>query len=588
MSRKGCTHLMKKRFAALSILTFSLSLLFAFAAMASNGAGDPKPFEVRATHGMVSSAHELASQAGVEILRKGGNAIDAAVATALALNVVESNASGIGGGGFTTIRFAKTGEVVCLDYRETAPASATKDMYASERSKKEKWSQDGGKAVGVPGWLAGMWYMLTTYGTLSFADAAAPAIRLAEEGFEIHPMQNQIVVDDFERLTKYNDPDSLPCLENGLPMAAGRILKNPALGKTFRLVAAGGPKAFYEGEMAQAIVDAVNAHGGAMTPADLMNYKMELRKPMSGTYRGYRLYSPPPASSGGTHIVQLLNILENFDIRAMGHNSPKAMHIMAEAMKMMFSDRAKYMADTAFTDVPLTGLASRAYARTQAENIRFDVIMQDVPAGNPWPFQTGDKKAYTGGLGGERISTSSFCVADGEGNIVASTNTVNYFFGSGIVVPGYGFILNNEMDDFSQDPKSVNAPEPGKRPLSSMSPTVVLDPEGRPFMAIGAAGATRILTTIAQIVMNVVDHGMEMDEAIEQPRIHNQTAGGKAGKLMVESRMPESLILYLKLRGFDVQEGVHIGTAQGILFDQKKGVMDGGADSRRLGVPVGY
>ena len=567
-----------KRFSAL----LSVILFFAGAAFAA------EPHEVYAKNGMVSAAHELASKAGVEIMQKGGNAIDAAVATALALNVVEPNASGIGGGGFTTIRFAKTGEVVCLDYREVAPSSSTRDMYASEQSKKEKWTMDGGKAVGVPGWLAGMWYMLRTYGTMSFAEVAAPAIRLAEEGFELHPMQNQIIVDDFARLTKYNNPDSLAFLVENLPMEAGKTLKQPELARTFRTIAAEGPAAFYEGPIAQAVVDAVNANGGSMTLADLKNYKMETRAPMSGTYRGYKLYSPPPASSGGTHIVQLLNMLENFDMRAMGHNSPKAMHIMAEAMKLMFADRGQYMADTAFTDVPLSGLASKAYAKTLADKINPYVVAEDVPAGDPWPFGAQKKALYTGGMGSERISTSSFCVVDAEGNIVASTNTVNYFFGSGIIVPGYGFVLNNEMDDFSQNPDSVNAPEPGKRPLSSMSPTVVLDPAGRPFMAIGAAGATRILTTIAEIIMNVVDYDMEMDQAIEQPRIHNQVSGGKAGKFMVEPHMPEDLIMYMKLRGFDVQEGVHIGTAQGILFDHKKGVMNGGADSRRLGVPVGY
>ena len=574
---------MKRRIAVASVFIFAFCLLSPFTGLAAEAN------EVYAPNGMVSSAHELASQAGVEILKKGGNAIDAAVAVALALNVVEPNASGLGGGGFTTIRFAKTGEVVCLDYREVAPASATKDMFASEQSQKEKWSVDGGKAVGVPGWLSGMWHMLVTYGTMNFADVAVPAIRLAEEGFELHPMQNQIIVDDFERLNRYNSPEALAFLEDGLPMAAGNILRQPKLAKTFRLIASEGPKVFYEGALAQSIVDAVNAHGGSMGLADLKNYKMETRKPMSGTYRGYKLYSPPPASSGGAHIVQLLNMLEHFDMRGMGHNSPKAMHIMAEAMKLMFADRGKYMADTAFTDVPLLGLASKGYAAMSVGRINPEVVMQEVQAGDAWAFEPKNKKAsFVGGLGSERVSTSSFCVADADGNIVASTNTVNFFFGSGIVVPGYGFVLNNEMDDFSQNPESVNAPEPGKRPLSSMSPTVVLDPQGRPFMAVGAAGATRILSTIAQIVMNVVDYGMKMDEAIEQPRIHNQVSGGKAGKFMTESRMPEALILYMRLRGFDVQEGVHIGTAQGILFDSKKGLMNGGADSRRLGVPVGY
>lgn len=569
----------------ITVLWSSLFFLLSTAWIAT--AEQPAAQEIYARKGMVSSAHELASKAGIEILKKGGNAIDAAVATALALNVVEPNASGIGGGGFTTIRFAKTGEVVCIDYRETAPASATRDLFASEQSKKEKWSMDGGKAVAVPGLLAGMWTLLETYGTLPFSEVAAPAIRLAEDGFTLHPMQHQIIVDDFDRLSRFNNTEALAFLDGGLPLESGQILRQPELAKTLRLIAAEGPKVFYEGVIGQALVDAVNSNGGTMSMADLKNYAVMIRNPMSGTYRGYRLYSPPPASSGGAHIVQLLNMLEHYDMKALGHNSPKAMHIMAEAMKIMFADRAQYMADTAFTDVPLSGLASKPYAESLLPRIDPSAVAQEIPAGNPWPFQT-EKKAYQGGLGEERMSTTSFCVVDNDGNIVASTNTVNYFFGSGIVVPGFGFILNNEMDDFSQDPNSINAPEPGKRPLSSMSPTVVLDPQGRPFMAVGAAGATRILTTIAQIIMNVVDHGMTMDQAIEEPRIHNQVASNKAGKFMTEPRMPEELVMYMKLRGFEVQEGVHIGTAQGILFDHKKGIINGGADSRRLGVPVGY
>ena len=322
------------------------------------------PKDVFAKNGMVSAANELASKAGVEILKKGGNAVDAAVATALALNVVEFNASGIGGGGFMTIRFAKTGEVVALDYREMAPASATKDMFASEQSKKDKWSLDGGKAVAVPGWITGMHYALEKYGTMTFAQVAAPAIRLAEEGFVLHPMQNGIIADDFERLSRFNDPERVPFFKDGLPLPAGAVLKQPKLGKLFRLIGEKGPKAFYEGEVADAIVAAVNKTGGKMTLNDLKNYRMEVRTPMIGTYRGYKLYSTPPASSGGAHIIQLMNILELFPMAEYGHNSPKAMHIFAEANKLIFADRAAFMADTAFVQVPLEGLISKAYAKT--------------------------------------------------------------------------------------------------------------------------------------------------------------------------------------------------------------------------------
>ena len=548
---------------------------------------EAKVNEVYAKRGMVSAANELASKAGVEIMKKGGNAIDAAVATALALNVVEFNASGIGGGGFMTVRFAKTGETICLDYRETAPASATKDMYASEQSKKEQWSIHGGKSVGIPGWLKGMDYALKKYGTMTFAQVAAPAIRLAEEGFVLAPMQNGIITDNYDAMINNNDPATLPFLENELPLEAGKVLKQPALGKLFRLIGEKGPDVFYNGVVGEAVVKAVKRTGGEMTMSDLKNYKMQTLKPTYGTYRGYQIYSMPPSSSGGTHIIQLLNIMENFDVKAMKHNSPKFAHIWAEATKLAFADRSKYMADTAFVKVPLDGLQSKEYAKELAARIDSDKVGDKVEAGDPWKYDKGSNSAYIAGLGSERQSTSSFSVVDQNGNIVTSTNTINYFCGSAVFVPEFGFFLNDEMDDFSQNPASVNAPEPGKRPLSSMSPTIVLDAKGNPFMSIGAAGATRIITCVAQIIMNVVDHGMGMDAAIEAGRFHNQSGLNLRAD---QERVDEMVLAVLGKEGYKIElvgPGV-LGTAQGILFDRTKGRMNGGADSRRLGVPVGF
>ncbi len=545
--------------------------------------------EVIARQGMVSSAHELGSRAGVEILQMGGNAVDAAVATALALNVVEPNASGIGGGGFMTVYLAATGEVIVLDYREVAPASATTDMYASDQAKAERWSSLGGRSVGVPGWLLGMWTALEKYGTMTFAQVAAPAIRLAEEGFVVHPMQEGIIVDSFAKLLAYTSSDLLPYLEDGLPIGAGMNLRQPALAETFRLVSEHGPQVFYDGPIGEAIVAAVNKAGGAMTMDDLRGYAMETREPVFGTYRGYQIYSAPPASSGGTHIVQLLNILEHFPMRELGHNSAVALHIMAEAMKLVFADRGKYMADTAFADVPLAGLTSKAYARELASKIDLTRAATQVSPGDPWMYEPQARGApdAVGGLGGELTSTSHFSVVDAAGNIVGATNTINQFFGSGVFVPEHGIMLNNQMDDFSKDPASVNAPEPGKRPLSSMSPTVVLDPEGRPFMTVGSAGATRIITALAQIIVNVVDHGMKMDEAIEQLRIYSL----EGGDLFYERGIDSAVLTGLEELGHTLAGGAKsgtFGTAQGILFDPDAGVMYGGADSRRLGVAVGY
>ena len=289
------------------------------ALLVTGAAGAADVVDVRAKNGMVSSAHELASKAGVEILQKGGNAVDAAVATQLALNVVEPNASGIGGGGFMTIRIAKTGEVVVLDYREIAPLSATKDMFASEESKKAKESELGGKAIGVPGAVKGMFTALRKYGTMSFAQIAEPALRLAEEGFEVHPMQQQIITDEFDKLTKYSPKCAF--IVDGLPAQKGTILKQPELAKTFRMLAKDGPDAFYKGSIADAIVASVNAAGGRMTKKDLANYELVVREPIMGNYRGYSIFSVPPASSGGTHIVELLNIMETFPVGKWKHNS---------------------------------------------------------------------------------------------------------------------------------------------------------------------------------------------------------------------------------------------------------------------------
>jgi len=273
----------------------------------------------------------------------------------------------------------------------------------------------------------------------------------------------------------------------------------------------------------------------------------------------------------------------------MKHNSPQYLHTLAEAMKLVFADRGKYMADTAFVDVPLRGLTSKDYAKKLAGKIEMYKVMEEVLPDDPWPFDGAGMTSYLGGTDDQHISTSHFSVVDKEGNIVASTNTVNYFFGSGVFATEYGFVLNNEMDDFSQNPESVNAPEPGKRPLSSMSPSIVLDPHEQPFMTLGAAGAMRIITAVTQIIMNVVDFGMHMDEAIEQPRIFSFSSGGQSGPLRIEDAMDPSVVQMLRFRGHNVEvqpRGGYYGTAQGILFID--GMMNGGADSRRLGVPVGF
>ncbi|GHS99012.1 gamma-glutamyltransferase [Synergistales bacterium] len=567
------------------VLAAVLCILVASSALAAGNA----PIEyndVIAANGMVAAANKLASEAGVKILRAGGNAIDAAVATALALNVVEPNASGIGGGGFATIRL-KDGKIYCWDFREMAPGASTKDMFASERSKKEEWPVVGGKSIGVPGSIAGLFTILGKYGTMSFAEVAEPAIELAEKGFTADALLVSIVQENFEKLSTYN-PEGTPYTPEGLPLEVGSLLRNPKLADTFRLLADKGPSAFYKGAIGEAAVRAVVKAGGNMTMADLGKYKIEERKPMTGTYRGYEIVTPPPASSGGTHVIQILNVMENFPVKEWGHNTERYLHYLAETSKMMFADRSRYMADTAFANVPLKGLTSKAYAKTLANSIG-DKANTEIKPGDPFEFQDGKVSYAPAGEHNERYSTTHFSVLDKDGNMVAWTWTINYFFASGVFVPEYGFLLNDEMDDFATDPKSVNAPEPGKRPLSSMMPTLVLTPNGLPFMTLGSPGATRIILAVAQVIMNAVDFGMSMDEAIEAPRLFNSVSGGKAGKLMIEAGIKPTTLDALRLRGHDVDprpKDLYFGGAQGIML--KGGKIIGGADSRRNGVAVGY
>ena len=534
------------------------------------------PKDEISANGMVAAAHPLAAQTGVDILQKGGNAIDAAVATAFALNAVEPNASGIGGGGFMLIRFAETGEVIVLDYREVAPAAATKDMFASEEASAQRWSVEGGKAVGVPGTLMGLKEALDNYGTMTLEEVMTPAIEYMENGFEITETFSQMIEDNYEKLANWNDPFEIAYLKDGLPLETGDVLIQEDLAKTYREILGIGIEHLYGGELGQKIVDAVQAQGGILELQDLIEYQPRLLEPITGDYRGYDIFSMPPPSSGGTHLIQILNIMENFDIASMNYHGPTHISVMAEAMKMAFADRAQYMGDPAFaTDMPLEGLTSKEYAKFLADQIEIKEPKMEVPAGDP--------------AGYEHHSTSHISVIDAEGNAVALTQTINYFFGSGVIVPGVGIIMNNEMDDFAKSPDSPNAPEPGKIPLSSMSPTII-EKDGDTFMVLGTPGGTRIFTAMTQIISNVIDFGMSMDEAIEAPRMHCFSSGGEARPIYVESLIPAITIEALRALGNEVEvRGAHdlyFGGAQGIML--KKGVLFGGGDSRRDGVAIGY
>lgn len=528
--------------------------------------------DAKGENGVVASAKPEASEVGIEIMKKGGNAIDAAVATAFALGVVEPNASGLGGGGFMLIRFAETGEEVFLDFREVAPMLASEDMYELDEDGKVLNEEQtvGGKAAGVPGEVAGLLMALDKYGSMSREEVMQPAIDLAENGFLVTDNFSGIIVDNFEKINKFDATKEI-YLKNGLPYEAGDTIKNPDLANTLRIIAEEGRDGFYKGEVAEDIVKTSQETGGIFTLEDLENYEVKVREPVKGTYKGYEIISAPPSSSGGTHVIQLLNILENYDLKELGHNTTESLHLWSEACKLVFADRGEYMADTDFVDVPLAGLASKEYAKELTNKIDLNKAAKDVEFSDPYKYESG--------------STTHFSVMDKEGNIVAVTKTINYFFGCGVTVQGRGFILNNEMDDFNAKPGTSNSIEPGKKPLSSMTPTIVLK-EGKPFLALGSPGATRIIPTVAQIISNIIDHGMDVQEAINAPRMFDMR-----GTLAVEGRMDKEVIKGLEELGHEVDVrgdlDPYFGGAQCIMLEES-GMLHGGGDPRRDGQAVGY
>lgn len=527
-------------------------------------------------NGVVSAAKPEASRIGAEVLKKGGNAVDAAVATAFALGVLEPNSSGLGGGGFMTIKMANMDEAVVIDFRETAPAAATPTMFLGSDGKViPKSTTEGALSIGVPGEVKGLLYAFNTFGSgkLSRMEMVEPAIKCAVTGIPVTANLGGLIKDNFGKLTKYENGAAI-YLEDGLPYEIGSSFTNNDLAKTLAKIGAGGEDAFYRGEIAQAMVAEVQKRGGILTLEDLANYEVKIRKPVKGTYRGYTILSVPPASSGGTHLIQILNIMENFNLQKTGQGTAATAHLWAETMKMAFADRSKYMADTDFVKVPLDGLSSKEYARTLAAKINPDKPMAGVTAGDPSKYESG--------------STTSFAVMDKAGNMVAVTKSINYTFGSGIVVPGWGIVMNDHMDDFVATPGSVNSVEPGKRPLSSMSPTLVLDPQGRSFMAVGSPGATRIFTTVAQIISNVVDFSMPIDQAIFYPRLFQMASGS----LNMEGRYSINSMEALKKLGHTVTVrndwDVYFGGVHAVLYDYSAGLLYGGADPRRDGIAAGF
>ncbi len=528
-------------------------------------------------NGVVTSSNIYASRAGLAVLEKGGNAIDAAIATAYALGVVEPYTSGLGGGGFMLIHSAETGEDVFIDFRERAPLLATPALWAIDEEGKVIGSQtsEGGKSVGVPGEVAGLEYALEKYGTLPRAEVMQPAIDLATDGYLVSLNMNTAATDSYEYMLKYPELGHYYLAEGGLPYETGELFKNPDLAKTLKMIAENGKDAFYTGEVAEAFVQTVQKYGSVMTLKDLEAYEIKVREPVRSTYRGYRLVSAPPASSGGTHLIEILNILENFDLPKMEVNSAPYLHLFSEAFKLAFADRSAYMSDTDFQDVPLEGLTNKDYAKLLSEKIDLEKS-QTYKADDPYKYQSG--------------STTHFSIADKAGNMVAVTKTINYFFGSKIAIAGYGFIANDEMDDFVPGTESVNRIEGGKRPLSSMTPTIILTAEGKPFMTVGSPGGLRIFPTVAQIISHVIDHGMTIQQAIDAPRIFDNS-GNKINYESGENGLKPETVKALQDMGHEMVDkgewNLYFGGAQGIVY-REDGTLHGGADPRRDGKAVGF
>lgn len=543
---------------------------------------------VRATGAMVATEQALASQVGADILRQGGNAIDAAVAVGFALAVVLPNAGNLGGGGFMLVRDAKTGKTHALDFRETAPASATQNMFLDQDGKVIPGkSTRTPYSVAVPGTVAGLIYAAQHFGSLPLSRLIAPAIKLAEDGFIVSPVLAQQFSLQRTHLERWpttrevffkRKRDAADCLladcpsSSIRPYATGERLLQPDLANTLRLIARHGADGFYRGTIAQQIIDTLAESTKPMTLEDLANYRIVNREPVKGTYRGYEVISMPPPSSGGIHLIQMLNILEGYPLGEYGSGSAQTIHLIGESARLAYADRAEHLGDSDFVKVPQQGLISKKYARQLAQKIQLDRASpsQQVRAGKPNDF--------------ESDQTTHFSIMDAQGNVVSCTYTLNLNFGSGIVARGTGVLLNNEMDDFSVKPGApnafgllggqANAIEPGKRPLSSMTPVIILK-EGQPWMATGTPGGARIITTVLQTILNTVDFKMNIAEALSMPRVHHQWM---PDYLRIERGISPDTIKLLKDKGHDVRVMPTMGRVQTV--QQVNGIFFGASDPR--------
>lgn len=539
-----------------------------------------------ATKGIVSVSHPLAAEAGVKILKQGGNAVDAAAAIQLSLNVVEPMMSGIGGGGFIMIYNKKENKITMIDSREMAPQNVTPELFLDEKGKPVPFSKrhTTGKAVGVPGTLKGMEAALEKYGTLKLSQVMDPAIKQAEKGVKVNWITAQYIDENVKKLAN-NEEAAKVFVPNGKPLEEGDTLVQPDLAKTLKLIKKQGSNVFYKGEIGEALTKEVQKREGTMTTEDLENYVVKEREPIKSEYRGFEVVGAASPSSGSLTVQQILELMEGYDVQKMGANSPEYLHHLTEAMHLAFADRAAYMADEDFYDVPTKGLLDEEYIKERRKLINPNKSTADVKEGDPWKYE-GQEPVSMEKVKEEKTpigQTTHFSVMDKWGNMVSYTTTIEQVFGSGIMVPDYGFMLNNEMTDFDATPGGVNQVEPGKRPRSSMSPTFILK-DGNPFMAIGSPGGATIIASVSETIMNVIDHQMTIQDAILSPRVYS------AGYPTVrwEPGIDQNTRLELMAKGHVYEEKPqHIGNVQAVIYDYERGRMYGGADNTREGTVLG-
>jgi len=528
---------------------------------------------------MVGAQEPLATEAGVQVLRDGGNAVDAAIAVGFALAVTHPYAGNLGGGGFMLIRFAD-GRSTFIDFRERAPEKASRNMYLDASGKPTRESLEGWKSAGVPGTVRGFELAHRKYGSRKWADLIEPAMALAERGFPVSYALAESLKS--ARNLSQNPESKRIFLKNGTHWEPGETLVQPELARALKRIAQNGGSEFYEGETAQKLAEAMSRNGGLITLADLKKYAAVERVPLTGSYRGYGIIAAPPPSSGGIGILQMLGMLEGSGYQKSGHGSAAGIQYLAEVMRRYYADRSQYLGDPDFAKLPLTGLLDPGYIKRRRDSIDPN---HATPSAKILPGQPAGRE------GGE---TTHYNVVDAQGNAVAVTYTLNEGYGNGITVPGLGFLLNDEMDDFAAKPGSpnafgliqgeVNAIQPGKRPLSSMTPTI-LTRDGKFFMAVGAPGGSRITSAVLQVILNVVDFGMNAQDAVDAPRIHHQW---QPDKLYLEPGISPDTAALLQSRGYDIDHSPGLVLARVEAIVNSGGWLEGGSDGRASGKAAGY